>query len=364
MYLERLYIMNYRNVPLAEIMLSPGINCFVGDNGMGKTNILDAIHYLSFCRSSLNPVDSQVMRHGSDCMMLQGAYLMDNGESAQVACSLRSGGRKSFSRDRKEYQRLSDHIGLVPMVWISPGDGELISGVSDGRRKFMDVVISQHDRDYLGKLIDYNKALAQRNALLKSPAVPDSELIQMWENLLCDSAAVIYKRRREFVDNIIPSFQQFYSLIGESGETVGLVYQSHCREQHLADLLRQNREREHIVGHTLYGIHRDELEMTLGGYPIRREGSQGQNKSYLIALKLAQYRYLAEACPGRRPLLLLDDLFDKLDANRVERILEVVSGSGFGQIFITDVNRSHMDAMLSMTGNEYRVFNVVGGEVK
>lgn len=364
MYLKRLFLLNYRNVAQAEMELSPRINCFLGSNGMGKTNVLDAIHYLSFCRSSLNPSDSMVIKHGADCMMLQGVYCMDNGETVEISCSLKPGSRKQFRRDRKDYRRFSDHIGLVPLVMISPDDMLLLTGGSDERRRFMDVVISQYDREYLGYLIDYNKALAQRNALLKADGEPDRELFLMWETVMDRCAALIYERRREFIGRIVPHFQDIYSRIGAEGESVGLAYTSDLERGALSDMLEAYRPKERIVGYTLHGVHRDDIVMTLGGYPIRREGSQGQNKSYLTALKLAQYLYLTVACGGKRPLLLLDDLFDRLDADRVSRILEVVSGDAFGQIFITDVKRSHVDAMLGVLGSDFRIFTIADGSVE
>lgn len=364
MYLRRLYLMNYRNVEQTDLTFSPKINCLTGSNGVGKTNVLDAIYYLSFCKSSLNPTDSQIIRHNTECMMLQGEYDMGDDTSAEISCSLRSGSRKQFRRDRKEYHRFSDHIGLLPLVMVSPDDILLIAGGSDERRKFMDVVISQYDKDYLGHLINYNKALTQRNVLLKSDADPDEEQFLMWETVMDRCATAIYERRRKFIDQLVPRFQDLYSRIGSTAEQVGLAYTSHIERGPLADMLQSCRTRERIVGYTLHGIHKDDIEMTLDGYPIRREGSQGQNKSYLISLKLAQYLYLTEACNGRKPILLLDDLFDKLDSKRVESILRVVSGDAFGQIFITDVNRSHIDSILDVLGSDHRIFTIENGEVR
>lgn len=362
--MQRLFLMNYRNVRQADLQFSPKINCFLGRNGMGKTNIMDAIHYLSFCRSSLSSVDSQIILHGTDVMMLQGTYSGDAGDVTEIACSFKPGGRKQFRRDTKEYRKFSDHIGLIPLVMISPDDVNLISGGSDERRRFMDVVISQYDREYLGHLINYNKALTQRNALLKSETAQDEEIFIMLESVLDRSASVIYERRREFVMQLVPHFQRLYGRIGGESEQVGLAYSSHLERGALADMLCEWRPKERIVGYSLHGIHKDELEMTLDGYPIRREGSQGQSKSYLIALKLAQYLYLAEVCNGRRPLLLLDDLLDRLDSSRVSRILQVVSDDAFGQIFITDVNNDRIDSILEQLDKDYRVFTVENGDVK
>lgn len=227
----------------------------------------------------------------------------------------------------------------------------------------MDLVISQYDREYLSHLINYNKALVQRNALLKLETMPDSEMFEMYESVMDRSASVIYDRRREFVESLIPRFQNLYSRIGTSSENVGLGYTSHMERGPLSDMLRECRQKEHIVGYTLHGIHKDDIEMTLDGYPIRREGSQGQNKSYLTALKLAQYQYLTDACGGRKPILLLDDLFDKLDSSRVERILGIVSDSSFGQIFITDADRGHVDSALAHIDSDCRVYTIDNGDV-
>lgn len=363
MYLERLFLMNYRNICQADLTLSPKINCFVGDNGMGKTNFLDAVHYLSFCKSSLNPCDSQTLRHGSDCMMLHGTYRTDAGDSIEISCQLKNPGRKQFLKSGKEYRKFSDHIGLIPLVLISPDDVELITGGSDERRRFMDVVISQYDKEYLGHLIDYNKALTQRNALLKAENEPDDEQFAVWETVMERHAVSIYERRKEFIGRLIPVFQEMSSTIGNGREQVSLSYSSHAERGPLAAMLKEWRAKERVVGYTLHGIHKDELEMTLDGYPIKREGSQGQNKSYLIALKLAQYIYLSDACRGRRPLLLLDDLFDKLDANRVRNILGLVSGDSFGQIFITDVSRNHIDEMVGMLSEDFKLFTVENGDI-
>lgn len=363
-YLSRLFLMNYRNVEQADLLLSPKINCFVGSNGMGKTNILDAIHYLSFCKSSVNPVDSQIVRHGADCMFLQGSYVFDMDMNVDISCTLKTGSRKLFRRNGKDYRRFSDHIGLIPLVMISPDDGGLISEGSEGRRRFMDVVISQYDHEYLGHLIDYNKALVQRNTLLKLETEPDADQFVMWESMMDRCARTIHDRRRAFVGNLIPVFQRIYSQIGSENEKVGLDYRSHLERGPLAGQLASWRTKERAVGYTLHGIHKDDLEMTLDGYPIKREGSQGQNKSYLIALKLAQYLCLTEACSGRKPLLLLDDLFDKLDSSRVGRILKMVSGDDFGQIFITDVDRNHLDSIIGMLERDFRIYTIENGEIR
>lgn len=363
MKLEKLFIQDYRNIAQTDLELSPKLNCFVGDNGMGKTNLLDAVYYLSFCRSSINHQDSQIVRHGAQCFQIQGTYMTPEGDSMSVACVAGTGTRKQFRKDRKEYQRYSDHIGLIPLVMISPADTSLIQGGSEERRKFMDMVISQYDTSYLKTLIDYGKALTQRNALLKQETPVDDELFLMWEQMMDVTGTEIFRKRREFIDRLVPLFNMVYAGIGEEGENVSLEYVSHAARGSLLEQLERDRAKERIVGYSLHGIHKDELEMDLSGFPIRREGSQGQNKSYLTALKLAQYILLSEVC-HKKPLLLLDDIFDKLDARRVSRILDMVSGdSRFGQVFITDVSRHHLDGILDDIGCEYSLFTVESGAV-
>lgn len=363
MILEHLFVQDYRNIVQADLDFSPKLNCFVGHNGMGKTNLLDAVYCLSFCKSALSSSDSQTVRHGAACFQIQGSYMLPTGDRTVIGCVSRPQGRKQIKRDRKEYQRFSDHIGYIPLVVISPQDTELVTGGSEERRRFMDMVISQYDSDYLKQLISYNKALQQRNALLKMEREPDAELFLMWEQTMAESGCRIFEKRKELADRLVPYFQDMYSKIGDASESVTLEYTSHAGRGDLLSLLEESRAKDRIVGYSLHGVHKDELEMNLGGYPIRREGSQGQNKSYLTALKLAQYLLLSEIC-GKRPILLLDDIFDRLDASRVERILGIVSDdSTFGQVFITDVDRNHIDGILADLGCDHKVFAVENGNV-
>lgn len=364
MQLDRLYISDYRNLQQADICFSPKMNCFVGHNGMGKTNLLDAIYYLSFCKSSLCSLDSQTIRHGAEGFQLQGYYLMNDEKSTIISCITRSKGKKQIKRDRKEYLRFSDHIGYIPLVLISPLDYELISGGSDERRRFMDMVISQYDKDYLNQLIIYGKALQQRNILLKQESMPDDELFLMWEQKISDCGNIIFEKRRAFLNRLIPYFQSLYSEIGHESESVSLTYTSHVSRGSLLKQLHDGRALDRAAGYTLHGIHKDELEMMLGEYPIKREGSQGQNKSYLTALKLAQYLMLVDVCDGKKPILLLDDIFDKLDSLRVEKILKLVCDDRFGQIFITDVNRDHLNGILLGIGCDYKVFDIQEGMIQ
>ena len=363
MILKQISILNYKNLEQVELEFSPKMNCFIGQNGMGKTNLLDAVYYLSFCKSATNPIDSQNMMHDKDFFVIQGVYESESGDKEEVYCGMKRRQKKVFKRNKKEYSRLSDHIGFIPLVMVSPADTELIAGGSEERRRFMDVVISQYDKEYLEALIRYNKALQQRNTLLKAEAEPDEELLAVWEEMMAMTGEVVYRKRCEFIDEFIPTFQTFYSHISQDKEAVNLSYESHAKHGSLLDQLKESRVRDRIMGYSLKGVHKDDLTMQLGEYPIKREGSQGQNKTYLIALKLAQFDFLRRTGSNTIPLLLLDDIFDKLDASRVEQIVKLVSGDRFGQIFITDTNRDHLDKIMQKIEGEYKVFGVVDGSV-
>ena len=363
MILKQISILNYKNLEQVELEFSPKMNCFIGQNGMGKTNLLDAVYYLSFCKSATNPIDSQNMMHDKDFFVIQGVYESESGDREEVYCGMKRRQKKVFKRNKKEYSRLSDHIGFIPLVMVSPADTELIAGGSEERRRFMDVVISQYDKEYLEALIRYNKALQQRNTLLKAEAEPDEELLAVWEEMMAMTGEVVYRKRCEFIDEFIPTFQTFYSHISQDKEAVNLSYESHAKHGSLLNQLKESRVRDRIMGYSLKGVHKDDLTMQLGEYPIKREGSQGQNKTYLIALKLAQFDFLRRTGSNTVPLLLLDDIFDKLDASRVEQIVKLVSGDRFGQIFITDTNRDHLDKIMQKIEGEYKVFGVVDGSV-
>ncbi len=363
MILKRISILNYKNLEQVELNFSPKMNCFIGQNGMGKTNLLDAVYYLSFCKSSANPIDSQNIKHNQDFFVVQGSYLTDEGEPEEVYCGLKRRQKKQFKRNKKEYSKLSDHIGLIPLVMVSPADSELILGGSEERRRFMDVVISQYDREYLSALIRYNKAMAQRNTLLKAEVEPDDELMNVWEEMMASAGEVVFRKRNDFINEFIPTFQSFYSYISQDQEVVNLSYESHAMQGNLLQIIRESRQRDRIMGYSLKGIHKDDLVMQLAEYPIKREGSQGQNKTYLVALKLAQFDFLRRTGSNTTPLLLLDDIFDKLDASRVEQIVKLVSGDKFGQIFITDTNRDHLDKILRKIEGEYKVFGVEQGAI-
>ena len=363
MILKQISILNYKNLEQVVLEFSPKMNCFIGQNGMGKTNLLDAVYYLSFCKSATNPIDSQNMMHDKDFFVIQGVYESESGDREEVYCGMKRRQKKVFKRNKKEYSRLSDHIGFIPLVMVSPADTELIAGGSEERRRFMDVVISQYDKEYLEALIRYNKALQQRNTLLKAEAELDEELLAVWEEMMAMTGEVVYRKRCEFIDEFIPTFQTFYSHISQDKEAVNLSYESHAKHGSLLNQLKESRVRDRIMGYSLKGVHKDDLTMQLGEYPIKREGSQGQNKTYLIALKLAQFDFLRRTGSNTIPLLLLDDIFDKLDASRVEQIVKLVSGDRFGQIFITDTNRDHLDKIMQKIEGEYKVFGVVDGSV-
>ncbi len=363
MFLDKLSILNYKNIAEAQLAFSQKLNCFIGHNGEGKTNLLDAVYYLSFCRSSCSVPDSQVIRHGCDFFMLDARYVNDSGEDENVACGMKRGSKKHFKRNKKEYKRLSGHIGLVPLIFVSPSDAVLIEGGSEERRRLMDVVISQYDMAYIDSLNRYNKALQQRNSLLRAEDEPDADLLGLWEEQMAAEGEKVYRKREAFVGELVPLFQRFYRDISQEKETVSLRYVSHCQRGPLLDVIRRDRHKDRAVGYSLHGVHRDDLEMLIGGYPIRREGSQGQNKTFVVSLKLAQFEFLKDIRRGVRPILLLDDVFDKLDARRVEQIVRIVGGNGFGQIFLTDTNREHLDRILGGSCLDYKLFYVENGEI-
>ncbi|WP_042368525.1 DNA replication/repair protein RecF [Bacteroides neonati] len=362
MILKRISILNYKNLEEVELHFSEKLNCFFGQNGMGKTNLLDAVYFLSFCKSAGNPIDSQNIRHEQDFFVIQGFYEAADGSPEEIYCGMKRRAKKQFKRNKKEYGRLSDHIGFLPLVMVSPADSELIAGGSDERRRLMDVVISQYDKEYLDALIRYNKALAQRNTLLKSDQPVEEELFLVWEEMMAQSGEVVFRKREAFINEFIPIFQSFYSFISQDKERVGLSYESHAGGTSLLEVLKESRVRDRIMGYSLRGVHKDELNMLLGDFPIKREGSQGQNKTYLVALKLAQFDFLKRT-GSTVPLLLLDDIFDKLDASRVEQIVKLVAGDRFGQIFITDTNREHLDRILQSVGSDYKMFRVEQGDI-
>lgn len=361
MTLNTATILNYKNIAEARLDFSPKLNCLIGNNGQGKTNVLDAIYYLSMCRSFAPTGDnSAVIRHGEPYMMLQGNYTRQD-TPLEVSIALQRGKRKVVRRDGKEYQRLSQHIGLLPVVMVSPMDLDLVRGSGEERRRFMDLIISQNDTQYLDALIRYNKAVEQRNAMIKREML-DPLLYETVEQAMAVHGALVHDRRRQWVDQFLPIFMHYYSAVAGEGESVSLIYKSHLNEGSMAEHLAATRERDLILGHTTRGIHRDDLELMLGNYSMRHTGSQGQCKTYTIALRFAQFDFLKQGGPTV-PILLLDDIFDRLDASRVERIVDVVSSDRFGQIFITDTNRTHLDEIVARHGGGHCLMHVEDGAI-
>lgn len=374
MILRHLNIISYRNLRDLTLSFSDSVNCFVGNNGMGKTNILDAIYHLSFCKSSINSQDSLNVRHGDDFFMLDGRYFDKQTEVEEhVVCALKRGQRKHIKRNDKEYRRLTEHVGLIPLVLICPNDSQIVTGAPDERRRFMDAVISQYDAVYLEHYIRYQQAIAQRNTLLKTEEEPDWQYMSILEEMLSASASYIYIARANFVKNFKPIFQNIYlNLCNSQYEVPDMRYESHADRGELLPLLQNWREKERIVGYTLHGPHKDNLVLLLNDHELKREGSQGQTKTFFISMKLAQYVFLKQKMAEREcntsisqsfPILLLDDIFDKLDSGRVAKIVEYVSNEKFGQIFITDTNREHLDQILTASAKNYKLFTVADGTV-
>ena len=364
MWLKNLTLLNFKNYNAADLSFSKTVNAFVGNNGAGKTNLLDAIHYLCLCKSYFNPIDSQQIKTGEELFLVQGDFDRDD-KKEKISCGLKRNHKKSFKRNKKEYDKLADHIGLFPVVMISPYDINLIMDGSEERRKFIDNVISQTDSRYLDELIIYNKHLLNRNALLKQVAVTrtlDVALLQILDEQLIHSGNVIFEKRKQFLLDFIPLFDKHYRFLTNEAEHVSLTYLSQLNDQPFESLLKQSIEKDRILERTTTGIHKDELQFEIAGMPMKKFGSQGQQKSFLIALKLAQYSYL-QKFKNFKPLLLLDDIFDKLDNHRVHKLMEMVSHHDFGQIFITDANKSRVEAVFNEIAVEIELFEVNEGGV-
>lgn len=364
MYIQELSLVNFKNFEHVEFRFSEGLNCFIGNNGAGKTNLVDAIYYLSFCKSFLNSVDGQNIRFGEDFFMIQGKYSrLDSDEL--IYCGQKRNQKKIFKRNQKEYKKLSEHIGLIPLIVVTPSDTNLISGGSEERRRFVDTVISQYDAVYLENLIRYNRALQQRNNLLKQFAGQhtfQAETLEIWDDQLVKYGIQIFESRRIFIEKLQPVFQKYYELISGGKECVGLELQSDLQNQNFELLLRQTVGKDRLFQYTTSGIHKDDFEFKLAEYPIKKFGSQGQKKTFLVALKLAQFDFMKEVS-GLTPILLLDDIFDKLDKYRVEQIVKLVADDHFGQIFITDTNREHLDQIIAGLEAESKIFTISDGTV-
>ena len=372
--LKSLNILNYRNIREASLEFAPKLNCFVGLNGQGKTNVLDAIYLLSFAKSAFTAQDSLNITHGEEMALVQGVY---KGQSDEVqgtkdfviSCGLRKGVKKQFRKDKKDYPRLIDHIGLIPLVMVCPADHQLIEEGSDERRRFMDVVISQLDRKYLDCLTKYNALLKQRNALLKQYAdapTPPDDLLEVLEWQMVEPAEYIFRARTEFFEQFEPYFAKTYAQISGSAEIPHLRYISQLQDRDLREAYIKTRQRDMILGWTSQGPHKDDLDMRLGEYPLKQVGSQGQQRSFVLAMKLAQALYVGaishQPSEVRKPILLLDDIFDRLDNERVERIVEMVQSEEFGQIFITDTDRQHLTDIVCPS-QDAKIFHVENGQI-
>ncbi len=365
MHLNQLNIVNYRNVEAAEVPLSTGINCFVGRNGAGKTNLLDAVYYLSFCKSMTGLPDSQNVRHEQPFFVIQGHYDLD-GDPNEIYCGFKPGSKKQFKRNKKEYHRLAEHIGLLPLVIISPRDETLIAEGGEARRKYADSVISQCDSGYLDHLMAYGKLLSQRNALLKQMGETgvgtNTSLLDILDEQLCEHAMPIAQSRRHFVEWLRPVINQYYADIAGGAEQVDIAYNTCFDRYDLLQGLHDTHTRDLALGYTSRGIHKDDIEFSMGGYSMKRVGSQGQRKSFVIALKLAQYQYLTEQ-KKMRPILLLDDVFDKLDALRGDSLIELTASESFDQIFITDTDLQRLKRVLNRSAKDHKIFGVENGQV-
>lgn len=360
MILKNIDILNFKNIASTTLEFSPGVNCLLGMNGMGKSNLLEAIHFLSMARTMKALPDNALIKHGEEMLIVKGEYLTDSGASDTIACGITRGKGKNLKRNGKEYKRFSEHIGRYPIVSVTPGDSQLVNGPGEDRRKLMDMVISQAHPEYLAQLIRYNRALESRNRMLRA-GVRDSLLYESVEAGLEEAAAGIHATRGEWVKAIAPKVEDCYARLAGEREKVEIAYSSQLTGTSMKELLAERRPKDTILGYTSAGTHRDDIEAKLDGYSLRRLGSQGQIKSFTVALRLAIFDYLKEAS-GTTPLLLLDDIFDKLDSSRVEMIMHEVTGNTtFGQIFITDTNRKHLDDILAGVEGPCTMLNVTDG---
>lgn len=359
MHLNKISLLNYKNFEDASFDFDGKINCFVGRNGVGKTNVLDAIYHLAYGRSYFNPIAMQNIRHGEDFFVVEGTFEKDD-RTELIVCSLKKGQKKILKRNAKTYEKFSDHIGFVPLVIISPTDRDLILEGSEVRRSFIDSVISQLDAPYLHKLIQYQKVITQRNALLKYFAANrtfDQETLVIYDEQLDVLAQPIFEKRREFLEQFLPIFNEYHQAITDSAENVQIVYQSHLAQHGMLTLLSDHLQRDRALQYTSVGIHKDDLSFEIDGHPIKKFGSQGQQKSFLIALKLAQFEFVKKQS-GQKPILLFDDIFDKLDETRVSKIVEMVDNDAFGQLFISDTHPERTEAIVKQTHQSYKIFNL------
>ncbi len=359
MFLQKLSLVNYKNISSKVFDFQQKINCFVGNNGVGKTNVMDGIYYLSFAKSYFNSVAVQNIRHGQDFFMVEGNYKMTDREES-IVCSLKKGQKKIIKRNGKAYEKFSDHIGQFPLVIVSPADRDLIVEGSETRRKFIDGVIAQQDQQYLNVLLSYNKIVSQRNALLKFFAANrtfDAINLNIYNEQLVRFGTEIFKKRKAFLQDFIPIFNERYQTISNGKEQVNLMYKSQLEEVSFAQLLENAIEKDRVLQYTSTGVHKDDLLFTLEEFPIKKFGSQGQQKSYLIALKLAQFDFI-KSKSKLTPILLLDDIFDKLDEKRVAHLVSLVNQDHFGQIFITDTHAERTEEVVKTFNKSYQMFQL------
>ncbi len=359
MHLSSLALVNFKNFEAQSFEFDAKINCFVGPNGVGKTNVLDAIYQLSFGKSYFNPIALQNIKHGEDFLVIDGTYIK-NSDPEHVVLGIKRGQKKTIKRNGKIYDKISDHIGFIPLVIISPSDRDLIIEGSETRRKFIDGVIAQGDSLYLRHLLDYQKTLSQRNALLKYFHLNhtfNEDSLSIYDNQLSNLGQIIYEKRKRFVREFVPIFTDRYAFISQGMESVGLKYKSQLNYNNLSDLLENHQERDKTTQYSNYGIHKDDLSFDIGGHPIKKFGSQGQQKSFLIALKLAQFDFL-KRLSQQSPILLLDDIFDKLDEKRVSQIIGLVDHKSFGQIFISDTHSERTENVVKSAHQSYKIFNL------
>jgi DNA replication and repair protein RecF len=364
MFIKQLNLVQFKNYSEATLELIDGINCFVGHNGAGKTNILDAVYYSSMCRSYLNPIDSQNIAFEDNFFIIQAQWSKADQE-AEIYCGVKRGQKKVFKKNKVDYDKLADHIGQFPTVMVSPYDTDLISEGSEVRRKWMDGIISQYDRVYLDALMRYNAILEQRNAQLKNAAKSglfDPESLDVWDEQLVDMAMIIHQKRNSFIHKFTPLLQRYFSEIARSDERIGFVYKSQLEDTDFSILLQLARDKDRVLGYTTVGIHKDDLIFELHGHPIKKVGSQGQQKSFLIALKMAQFDELTLTL-GVKPVLLLDDVFDKLDNERVTQLMKLVSEHKFGQVLVTDTDEERVRAIFAKIDVPMRLFHVESGKV-
>ena len=357
--LEKIVIADYRNIQLQEIDFSPNINCISGNNGEGKTNLLDAIYYLSMTKSAFASSDKFNFRHGTEEFSLAGTYRMPNGLSSRFALKMTAKGEKKVKRDDKTYQKVSEHVGVLPVVMVSPADVSMVSESGDERRRFVNAVLSQMDREYMSAMQQYNRLLLQRNKMLKDQVV-DRALLEVIDMRMSALAEPIYKARQKFVEDLKPIVAEYYKALSGDSEQVDIEYESELSGVSLESILVASFEKDRIMKHTTSGIHRDDFAFTMNGHPIRRFGSQGQQKSFLVSLKFAQYEIMKRNY-GYAPILLLDDVFDKLDMGRISNLLQMVASNDFGQIFITDSNKVRMAGIVDGLTQDRAYFETAGG---